>query len=67
MKKLSFRLLAETVKTKRKEKGLTQIDLAKLTGINRSMIGQLENMTFKPSIEQLEALAEALDFDITNL
>lgn len=67
MKKLSFRLLAETVKTKRKEKGMTQIDLAKLTGINRSMIGQLENMTFKPSIEQLEALAEALDFDITNL
>ena len=67
MKKISFRLLAETVKTKRKEKGLTQIDLAKLTGINRSMIGQLENMTFKPSIEQLEALAEALDFDITNL
>ena len=67
MKKLSFRLLAETVKTKRKEKGLTQIDLAKLTGINRSMIGQLENMTFKPSIEQLEALAEALDFDITDL
>ena len=67
MKKLSFRLLAEIVKTKRKEKGLTQIDLAKLTGINRSMIGQLENMTFKPSIEQLEALAEALDFDITNL
>ena len=67
MKKLSFRLLAESVKTKRKEKGLTQIDLAKLTGINRSMIGQLENMTFKPSIEQLEALAEALDFDITNL
>ena len=67
MKKLSFRLLAETVKTKRKEKRLTQIDLAKLTGINRSMIGQLENMTFKPSIEQLEALAEALDFDITNL
>ena len=67
MKKLSFRLLAEIVKTKRKEKGLTQIDLAKLTGINRSMIGQLESMTFKPSIEQLEALAEALDFDITNL
>ena len=67
MKKLSFSLLAETVKNKRKEKGLTQIDLAKLTGINRSMIGQLENMTFKPSIEQLEALAEALDFDITGL
>ena len=67
MKKLSFDLLAETVKAKRKEKGLTQIDLAKRTGINRSMIGQLENQTFKPSIEQLEALAEALDFEITDL
>ena len=67
MKKLSFPLLAETVKTKRKEKSLTQIDLAKRTGINRSMIGQLENMTFKPSIEQLEALAEALEFEVTDL
>ena len=67
MKKLSFDRLAETVRGKRKEKGLTQIDLARLTGINRSMIGQLENKTFKPSIEQLEALAQALDFEITEL
>ena len=67
MKKLSFDRLAETVKSKRKEKGLTQIELANLTGINRSMIGQLENRTFKPSIAQLEALAEALGFDITAL
>ena len=67
MKKLSFDRLAEAVKSSRKEKGLTQIELANLTGINRSMIGQLENRTFKPSIAQLEALAEALDFDITAL
>ena len=67
MKKLSFDRLAKTIKSKRKEKGLTQIELASLTGINRSMIGQLENRTFKPSIAQLEALAEALDFDITAL
>ena len=67
MKKLSFDRLAKTVKSSRKEKGLTQIELANLTGINRSMIGQLENRTFKPSIAQLEALAEALDFDITAL
>ena len=46
MKKLSFDRLAETVKSSRKEKGLTQIELANLTGINRSMIGQLENRTF---------------------
>ena len=67
MKKLSFDRLAQTVKSKRKEKGLTQIELASLTHINRSMIGQLENKSFKPSIAQLEALAEALDFDVTTL
>ena len=67
MKKLSFQRLAETVRTRRKAKGLTQIELAALTSINRSMIGQIEKLTFKPSIEQLEALAEALDFEITDL
>ena len=67
MKKLSFSLLAETIKNKRTEKGLTQAELSDLTGINRSMIGQLENLTFKPSIAQLEALADALDFEITDL
>ena len=67
MKRLSFSLLAETVKAKRAEKNLTQAELAALTGINRSLIGQLEKTAFKPSIAQLEALAEALDFDITAL
>ena len=67
MKKLSFALLAETVKKKRKAKKLTQTELSERTGINRSMIGQLENLSFKPSIEQLEALARALDFEVTDL
>ena len=67
MKKLSFPRLAETVRARRKALGLTQAELAEKTGINRSMIGQLENQTFKPSIEQLEALALALDFEITDL
>ncbi len=67
MKKLSFPHLAETVRARRKALGLTQAELAEKTGINRSMIGQLENQTFKPSVEQLEALAEALDFEITDL
>ena len=67
MKKLSFPLLAETIKNKRTERDLTQAELSDLTGINRSMIGQLEKLAFKPSIAQLEALAEALDFEITDL
>ena len=67
MKKLSFERLAETVKVRRKAAGMTQMELAGKTGINRSMIGQIENRTFKPSIEQLEILAETLDFEVTDL
>lgn len=67
MKKLSASLLAETVKKHRKEKNITQAQLAKLTEINRSMIGRLENETFKPSTDQLESLAKILDFEVTDL
>ena len=67
MKKFSFERLAETVKRRRKALGLTQAEVAARTGINRSMIGQMENQSFKPSIEQLEALAQVLDFDVTEL
>ena len=67
MKRLSFSLLAQTVKSKRKEQNLTQADVAERSGINRSLIGQIENQGFKPSIEQLEALAQALGFDVTEL
>ena len=67
MKKLSSALLAETVKKGRKAKNLTQVQLSELTGINRSMIGRLESEAFKPSTNQLEALAEALGFEVTDL
>lgn len=67
MKRLSSALLAETVKRRRKEKNITQIQLAQLTGINRSMIGRLENETYKPSTDQLEAIAEVLGFEVTDL
>lgn len=67
MKKLSSALLAQTVFTLRKSKGYTQAQLAELTGINRSMIGRLENEAYKPSVDQLEALAEVLGFEVTEL
>ena len=67
MKTFSFELLAETVKKQRKAKGMTQAELSEATGMNRSMIGQMENRTFKPSIEQLEALGRVLEFDVSTL
>lgn len=67
MKKLSQEKLSEIVRSLRKEKGLTQADLAKSCGINRSIISRLELSDYKPSLDQLEALAEVLGFEIGDL
>ncbi len=63
MKKLSPRLLANTVSSLRKERHLTQAALSKLTGINRALLSRLESQEFIPSVDQLYALAETLRFD----
>ena len=53
MKKLSVSLLAELVTNRRKEKSITQQQLADLTGINRAMLSRLEKQDYIPSIPQL--------------
>lgn len=67
MKKLSMDKLVNTVINERKAKGLTQIQLAEATGINRAMIGRLENSDYIPSIDQLQRLGENLGFEVTDL
>ncbi|OTP12302.1 nucleotide sugar dehydrogenase [Enterococcus sp. 10A9_DIV0425] len=67
MKKLSQKLLAQTIMEARKSKKLTQQQLADSTGINRAIISRLESLDFMPSIAQLEILGNVLDFDITDL
>ena len=63
MKKLSLQLLSETVVAKRKALKITQAQLAEKTGINRSMLSKLETQEYIPSIDQLQALAEVLQFE----
>ena len=67
MKKLSSSRLADTIARLRKEKNMTQAELSDVTGINRALISRIEKQDFMPSIEQLESLGEALEFDITEL
>ena len=67
MKKLSMQLLADTVVSRRKAMKITQAQLAKTTGIHRGLISRLESRDFTPSIDQLQSLAEALDFEVTDL
>lgn len=67
MKRLSQELLVTKVVERRKEKGLTQQQLADLTGINRALLSRLETSDFIPSIQQLEALGDVLEFEIVSL
>lgn len=67
MKKLSQSRLADTVIKGRKDNGMTQAQLADATGINRALISRIEQKDFVPSIEQLESLADTLDFDLTDM
>lgn len=67
MKKISMKKLAETVISKRKEKQMTQAQLSESTGINRSMIGRIENQEYMPMVEQLQNLGEVLGFEVVDL
>lgn len=67
MKKLSISKMVNTIIAKRKEKKMTQAQLAERTAINRGMISRLESCDYIPSINQLQAIAEVLDFEIVDL
>lgn len=67
MKKFSTSKLADILINKRKEKNLTQAKLAEITSINRAMISRIESCDYMPSIDQLEALSQVLDFDVVDL
>jgi transcriptional regulator with XRE-family HTH domain len=51
----------------RKEKGLTQIDLANLTGFSRRMIAYYETNAINPPIDKIEIIAKILSVNITSL
>lgn len=67
MKKLSIEKMAATITNNRKNLKLTQAQLADKTNINRAMISRIENSEYTPSIDQLQAIAEVLDFEIVDL
>lgn len=67
MRKLSLPLLASTVSAKRKAQDISQAKLSELTGINRALISRIESQTFTPSVDQLQALADTLGFNISDV
>ena len=67
MTRLSSYNLAAVVAKKRKILKLTQSDLSKATGINRSLLSRIESERYTPSVEQLLALSDVLGFDIKDV
>ncbi len=67
MRILSAVKLSKTVSELRNTKNLTQAELGERTGLHRIMIGRIEREDFTPSIIQLQALADVLGFDITDM
>ena len=47
--------------------GADEKDLSEKCGMNRTMISHMENHNYVPSIKQLQDLAEALEFDPTDV
>ena len=67
MKKLSMDKFVNTVRALRKEKGLTQAQLADATGMNEAMIDRMENRDYVPTVEQMQSLGETLGFEVVDL
>ena len=59
--------LASRIKERRKKKKLTQEELARLTGLHRTYIGQLESGQKNISMGVLLKVANALEVSVENL
>lgn|GEM_PF-1341195 len=57
------RILAPNLKRLRKERGLTQEELADLARLNRNYVGMIERQENAASADTLEALAKSLQVD----
>jgi transcriptional regulator with XRE-family HTH domain len=60
-----FARIADQVAEQRRARGLSQKELAELTGTTQSAIARLESGGRPPRIDTLLGIAEALDCDLT--
>lgn len=51
----------------RTKKGITLVQLAKLTGISKSTLNNIENSKTSPTLMELEVISKALGVRITDL
>lgn len=51
----------------RRERGVSQEDLANRAGVNRGYMGKIENAKYAASLDMVEKIATALDVDPVEL
>ena len=61
--RMEYQLLGELVKL-RKEKGISQVELAKITGYKQQVISRIEKRENSPTLKTLCSLADVLDVEI---
>ena len=59
--------LGKIIKSKRESKGLTQLELAEKSGVDRNYIGMLERGERNPSYLSLLKIAKGLNVQVYNL
>jgi transcriptional regulator with XRE-family HTH domain len=53
--------IGNTVRKLRKQKGITQMELARECNISQTYLSQIENDTRNPTVDVLEGISKALD------
>ncbi|HGP0548484.1 TPA: helix-turn-helix transcriptional regulator [Streptococcus pyogenes] len=59
--------MGNNIKIIRKQKGMTQNDLAKAVGVTRQYIGDIENLKKMPTIKVAFDCAKVLDVEVKDL
>ena len=63
MNTINTLVISNIIKTTRLQLKLTQLDVSKKTGINRSVLSKIETGEQTPSLEQLQLLCETLEIN----
>ncbi len=56
-------VFARNLRLARHRSGLSQYELAQIAGLDRNYVGKLEREESSPTVDTIEALAIALDYD----
>ncbi|TGG95934.1 XRE family transcriptional regulator [Natronospirillum operosum] len=61
------RELGQAIARRRKEKGLTQAQVAEFMGIEKETVSRIENGAISPTLQRLKQFAEILDCSLSDL